>query len=156
MSPPEAILFIQELLIKGIKALSESGNFTSIKIPCLPGNHGRTTKRKRYTTGYKNSYEWLMYHHIAKIFEAGQASTLKEAYDKAVYLNPTTRQKELERLATEKAQALASEQQARQTKIARSTAADLSLDPKSRNGTVPVGSLDDTLAETMARIEGRA
>lgn len=114
------------------------------------------TEIEAFAADPANPYFAELVDDIAKIFEAGQASTLKEAYDKAVYLNPTTRQKELERLATEKAQALASEQQARQTKIARSTAADLSLDPKSRNGTVPVGSLDDTLAETMARIEGRA
>jgi hypothetical protein len=93
---------------------------------------------------------------IVKLFETGQASTLKEAYDKAVYLNPTTRQKELDRLTAEKAQTIAAEEQARQTKLAKSTAADLSLDPKSRNGTVPIGSIDDTLAETMARIQGRA
>lgn len=93
---------------------------------------------------------------IAQVFQAGQANNLQEAYEKAVYLNPVTRQKELDRLTAEKAQSLTSEQTARQTKIARSSAADISLDPKSRNGTVPVGSLDDSLAEAMARINARA
>lgn len=93
---------------------------------------------------------------IVKLFQAGQASNLKEAYDKAVYLNPNTRQKELDRLTAERAQALASEQQGKVDKIARTTAADLSLDPKARNGTVPLGTLDETLAETMARIASRA
>lgn len=92
---------------------------------------------------------------ISKLFETGQATTLKEAYEKAVYLNPTTRQKEIERLTAAKTSSLDAVQQARQDKIARSTAADLSLDPKSRNGTVALGSIDDTLAETMARIAGR-
>ena len=93
---------------------------------------------------------------IAKIFETGQANTLQEAYEKAVYLNPVTRQKEIDRLTAERTNSTDAAEQARQAKIARSTAADLSLDPKSRNGTVPVGSLDDTLAETMARIKSRA
>jgi hypothetical protein len=70
LTPPEASLFIQELLIKGIKFLAEDGNFKKIIIPCVPGNHGRTTKRKRYTSGYKNSYEWLMYNNIKKLFTA--------------------------------------------------------------------------------------
>jgi hypothetical protein len=69
LTPPEATLLVQELLIKGIKFLSENGKLKRIIIPCIPGNHGRTTTRKRYTTGYKNSYEWLMYNNIKKIFD---------------------------------------------------------------------------------------
>ncbi len=68
LTPVEASLAIQELLIKGIKMLSEDGNFNKIMIPCTPGNHGRTTKRKRYISGYKNSYEWLMYNNIRDLF----------------------------------------------------------------------------------------
>lgn len=93
---------------------------------------------------------------ISKLFETGQATNLQEAYDKAVYLNPTTRQKEIDRLTALKSTSVSAEEQARRSKIAASTAADLSLDPKSKNGTVPIGSIDDTLAETMARINGRA
>jgi len=70
LTPSEATLTIQELLIKGIKLLSEEGNFKKILIPCTPGNHGRTTKRKRFITGYKNSYEWLMYNNMQKLLEA--------------------------------------------------------------------------------------
>ena len=93
---------------------------------------------------------------ISKLFETGQATNLQEAYDKAVYLNSTTRQKEIDRLTAEKSNSATAEEQARRDKIAKSTAADLSLDPKSKNGTVPIGSIDDTLAETMARIQGRS
>lgn len=93
---------------------------------------------------------------IAKLFETGQANTLAEAYEKAVYLNPITRQKEVERLTAERLASQTTDATARQDKIARSTATDLSLTPKSRNGTVPIGSIDDTLAETMARIANRA
>lgn len=93
---------------------------------------------------------------IAQLFEKGQAENLQEAYDKAVYLNPTTRQKEIDRLTAERSTSVSPEEQARRDKIAKSTAADLSLDPKARNGTVPLGTIDDTLRETLARIEGRA
>lgn len=70
LTPVEASLCVQELLIKGIKTLAEYGNLKSIKIPCTPGNHGRTTKRKRFTSGYKNSYEWLMYNNMKNLFTA--------------------------------------------------------------------------------------
>lgn len=93
---------------------------------------------------------------IAMLFKTGQAANLKEAYEKAVYLNPVTRQKEIERLTAANSNPLSAAEQARQAKIAKASATDLSLDPKARNGTVPVGSIDDTLAETMARISGRA
>lgn len=70
LTPVQASLLIQSLLIKGVKLLSEDGKLKKIVIPCTPGNHGRTTKKKRFTTGYKNSYEWLMYHNIKNLFES--------------------------------------------------------------------------------------
>jgi len=93
---------------------------------------------------------------IAKLFESGQAKNLQEAYDTAVYLNPTTRQKEIDRLTAEKSLSSSDAAKGKQAKIAQATAADLSLEPKTRNGTIAVGTLDDTLLETMARIQGRA
>jgi hypothetical protein len=69
LTPPEATLLVQELLVKGINFLAENGKLKKIIIPCVPGNHGRTTAKKRYTTGYKNSYEWLMYNNIKRIFD---------------------------------------------------------------------------------------
>ena len=78
LTPSEATFVIQNLLIKGIKFLSEEGNFQKIIIPCVPGNHGRTTIRKRYTTGHKNSYEWLMYNNIKNAFiESGRYSNVE-------------------------------------------------------------------------------
>lgn len=70
LTPVQASLLIQGLLIKGVKLLSEDAKLKKIIIPCTPGNHGRTTKKKRFTTGYKNSYEWLMYNNIKQLFEA--------------------------------------------------------------------------------------
>ncbi len=93
---------------------------------------------------------------ISKLFGSGMANTLAEAYEKAVFANPNTRQKELDRLTAASRDTAAAEEQARKDKIAKSTAADVTLTPKSRDGTVPVGSIDDTLSETMARIESRA
>jgi hypothetical protein len=69
LTPVQATLFVQNLLIKGIKFLSENGKLQKIIIPCTPGNHGRTTTKKRFSTGYKNSYEWLMYNNMRNLFK---------------------------------------------------------------------------------------
>ncbi len=84
------------------------------------------------------------------------ASTLQEAYDKAVFANPVTRQKEIDKLTASKLTASEAAEKARKDKIARSTAADLKVVQKSRDGTVLQGSMDDTLHETLAAIESRA
>jgi len=93
---------------------------------------------------------------IAQLFANGQAKDLSEAYEKAVYLNPTTRQKELDRLTAERLQSQTAEEQAKQARLAASQAANITSHQKPGNGTVPLGSMDDTLAETMARISSRA
>jgi len=93
---------------------------------------------------------------MQRLFATGQAKNLKEAYETAVYLNPETRQKELDRLTAEKLSSATAEVSQRQAKIAAATAANLSSHQKPGNGTIPLGSMDDTLAETMARISARS
>ncbi len=68
LSPTEAANILLDLMVSGIKLLSEEGDFKKIIIVGIRGNHGRTTKRKRFSTGYKNSYEWLMYKRLEKTF----------------------------------------------------------------------------------------
>lgn len=92
---------------------------------------------------------------ISQIFAAGGASTLKEAYDKAVWANPGTREKELARRDAEKVAAQQAEEQKRKDKIASRTADSVNVRPSSRDATIPKGSIDDTLSETMAAITSR-
>jgi hypothetical protein len=66
LSPTEATLFVQDLIVPGIELLSKEAGVKSIVVPTCFGNHGRTTKKKRVSTGHKNSYEWLMYHQMAR------------------------------------------------------------------------------------------
>jgi len=82
MSPTEATTFIRDVLVDNIIKLCELGNFEKIVIPCTPGNHGRTTPKKRFATGYKNSYEWMMYQDMKKIFK----DYLKEYSDKVEFV----------------------------------------------------------------------
>jgi len=102
-----------------------------------------------------NPYAAELLEDMAELFASGKANTLQQAYDQAIWMNPATRGKELERQKAEALSSTTSAGQVRQQQIARATAADVNLDPKSRNGTVPLGSIDDTLAETLARISAR-
>lgn len=103
----------------------------------------------------KNIYFNELSDDIAKLIESGVCNTLAEAYDKAVYANPVTRQKELDRLTAERKAAEEAEANARREKNAASTAADVRTRPNSRDGTVPLGSMDETMEETLAAIRAR-
>lgn len=92
---------------------------------------------------------------IAKLLKAGAATSLEEAYDKAVYANPVTRQKEIDRLTAEATSTAQAQAQNRQDKKAKLTAVNVNAIPKSANGTVPVGTMDDTLEATLAMINAR-
>jgi len=59
LTPTETILWLRDQLTEGINYLRK--HFDGIKVVCNYGNHGRTTKKPRHMTGYKNSYEWLLY-----------------------------------------------------------------------------------------------
>lgn len=93
---------------------------------------------------------------MAVMLESRQASTLQEAYDKAIWTNPAVRAKEIARQtaeATAKAQA-AGEEKVKAAKQA--TAANVKASAKVGSATTPKGSLDDTLAAAMANIKARA
>jgi hypothetical protein len=92
---------------------------------------------------------------IATFLKTGVSKTLEEAYDKAVYANPVTRQKEIDRLTAEKVTTVTAQAKTNADKKARLQASNVTTIPKSANGTVPVGSMDDTLAATLAAIEAR-
>jgi hypothetical protein len=69
LSPVEECILAKELIIGGLRMLKQDGGFKRIIVPCSFGNHGRTTLKRRISTGYKNSYEWLMYKNLASVFE---------------------------------------------------------------------------------------
>jgi hypothetical protein len=68
MSPTESVLWLEEHIAAGIRLLLRDGGFKRIVVPCVIGNHGRTTQKMRISTATKHSYEWLMYHHLARTF----------------------------------------------------------------------------------------
>lgn len=69
LSPTEASLFVQDLIHETIQVLLKEADVKRIVIPCCFGNHGRTTEKMRISTAYKNSYEWLLYHSMARFYK---------------------------------------------------------------------------------------
>lgn len=68
LSPTQAARFAKKSIIAAIEFYIQYGKFDKIHIVCSFGNHGRSTKQKRHSTAYKNSYEWMIYHDIADYF----------------------------------------------------------------------------------------
>lgn len=104
----------------------------------------------------KNVYFSEVANDILSLIKGGVARTLQEAYDKAVYANPVTRQKELDRLTAERSADLTRQTEERAKANAAATAANITSKSKSASGTAPVGTLDDTLNETMSKIKARS
>lgn len=66
LSPTEATLFAEDLIYTGIQHIRKETGISDTVLVTSWGNHSRTNKRKRISTGYKNSYEWLMYKQMEK------------------------------------------------------------------------------------------
>ena len=74
-SPIEALMTVQMMIAEGIQFLLDNADIEELIIPCNIGNHGRTQKKKRVATAYKNSYEWLMYHQLKTLFSSDERVT---------------------------------------------------------------------------------
>jgi hypothetical protein len=68
LSPTQSVERVGEWIEEGIRFYLEHGNFDRIRIPCVIGNHSRTTKKPRISTAQAHSLEWLMYRFLAKVF----------------------------------------------------------------------------------------
>ena len=66
LTPTETVLWLIDQISSGLKFLEP--HFEQIIIPCSYGNHGRTTVKSRHATGPRMSYEWMMYHLLAREF----------------------------------------------------------------------------------------
>ncbi len=68
LSPTETVRWLMPRIRDGILSLQKYLGL-EIDVVCSFGNHGRTTEKPRISTGYSNSYEWLMYHCLADLFK---------------------------------------------------------------------------------------
>lgn len=90
---------------------------------------------------------------IAKLIRAGYP--LADAYEKAVWANPVTRQKELGRIQKEDAE----KNRQKALEVARQAKKGAAVNVKGRDSarasTEPAGDIDETLRETLANIKSR-
>lgn len=89
--------------------------------------------------------------HMAALLQAGQAKDLADAYEQAVYANPTTRAAMLQQ------QAAAQREEA--AKKAQAAKAAASVNVRSRPSmpvSKPIGSMDDTIRDEYRRLTGAA
>lgn len=87
--------------------------------------------------------------HMASLLQAGLASSLPDAYEQAVYANPTTRA-----LVIAQQQEQARKEAAEKAQAAKQVA---SINVKARPSmpvSAPIGSMDDTIRSTLRRLQG--
>ena len=89
---------------------------------------------------------------IVSLLHSKAVTTLREAYDTAVARNPAARQKFLDHLKQQDAQAATAAAAKRATEARRSTATNVRTTPKTHGSTAPAGSIEDTLRETADKL----
>lgn len=73
LSPVETVLFAYDLLCdEVIRPLLEELKVPRFVVLANYGNHGRDTKKKQHKKAAQHSYEWLLFHMIAKQFAGTQ------------------------------------------------------------------------------------
>lgn len=66
LGPAEAVMFVQDHAASGIDLLLKEAKVDRVTVVTSYGNHGRTTRRRRISTGYRHSWEWLAYQNLAR------------------------------------------------------------------------------------------
>lgn len=92
---------------------------------------------------------------MALLIKADRNMTLEQAYQRATWANPETRQILLDRKLKADAEAQAKAQQEHAARAAQAAKATVKSAPKSASATTPSGSIDDTLRETLEEINSR-
>lgn len=103
----------------------------------------------------KNAYFDDVASDIAQLLKSGVAKSLPEAYEKAIWANPVTRAKETARLLTESEAAKQLELDKKTEEAKAAAAANVKTSHKRGGSTAAKGTMDDTLQETLAKINSR-
>lgn len=89
--------------------------------------------------------------HMAALLQAGQAQNLADAYEQAVFANPTTRA-----LMLQQQEAAKREEAAQRAQVARKAASVNVRNRPTGPATKPIGSMDDTIRDEYRRLTGAA
>ncbi len=103
---------------------------------------------EQFASDPKNVYFEELSEDIVKFINMG--FELKDAYDKAVWANPLTRQKELARVQTEQAQQLTEKRKQEAEKTRKAISGNVRSRDTGKAPTEPLGSMEDTMREVLA------
>jgi hypothetical protein len=92
---------------------------------------------------------------IVGLLNSGIAKDLSDAYNRAVWTNPVTREKEIARMAEVKAAKAKADAAVAEEARNRAAAAKVRTSAKAATAGSPLGSMDDTLNETLREIQSR-
>ena len=93
---------------------------------------------------------------MAHLLQTNQAATVKEAYEKAVWTNPAIRAREIDRQQADKVSRAAKEAEVKAAAAKKALGANVRTSAKSGGAAAPLGSMDDTIAATLASINARS
>lgn len=69
LSPTEESLLAFDVLFRGIDYMLDEYDVERVLVFTNQGNHGRTGRKKRITSYFRNSYEYMLYQMLAKHFK---------------------------------------------------------------------------------------
>ncbi len=84
LSPTDAANFVLQLLIDGVQFLLDNSDYKLI-VDCIPGNHGRMTKRMQSANATETSLETFMYQQLARSFSLDPRVEFRVANSKMLY-----------------------------------------------------------------------
>lgn len=90
---------------------------------------------------------------IIPFIHAGMS--LEDAYEKAIWANPVTRQKEIDRIQKESEENLRKEEEEKRKKVAKAKSPNVRSLDTNKAPTEPLGSMEDTMRETLREIKNR-
>lgn len=93
---------------------------------------------------------------ITQLMRSGICSNLKQAYDRAVYSNPVTRDKEIARKSAEADRLKKEQDAAKAAQAKKALGANVRTTAKKGSAAASVGTIDDTLNETYDRLTSKA
>ena len=108
-----------------------------------------------FATDPKNVYFDELANDIAHLLRTGVEPTVEKAYEAAIWRNPAVRAKELARQQSERDEAERKAAAEKAEAARRASAANVRSSAHRGSATAPKGSIDDTLNETLAKIQAR-
>ncbi|WP_197443627.1 hypothetical protein [Maioricimonas rarisocia] len=77
LGPAEAVMFVQDHVSGGLDLLLREAGVDRLTVVTSYGNHGRSTRRRRISTGYRHSWEWLAFQNLSRHYRSASKVTFQ-------------------------------------------------------------------------------